>query len=215
MPMPHKARKSGTLLPILTGLAVLAAVMIGGPVPAQPSGAMAEKLKDLPPEKRKMMQRYSPELRKKVMQLSPETRKKLNQLLAQHPRHSQKVTFRQIMHEVLSDYQTAALGIATQNGELAAAGARSLANHRLPKGGLFPYIPLEMVNDEDLSVLPGMNTAVEGNAMKLAKAAEKGDMATAAEYLGKVMSGCVACHQKFRGRPGISQHLRDAGAAGR
>ncbi len=215
MPLQTGSRKRGISAPKPAALIALAAVLAWGQSPAQPSGAMAEKLKDMPPEKRKMMKSYSPELRKKVMRLSPATRKKLNRLLSQHQRRSRKVTFRQIMHEVLSDYQAAALGIATDNGELAAAAARRLADHRLPKGGLFPYLPLEMINDEDLSVLPGMNTAVEGNATKLAEAAEEGDMATAAELLGKVMSGCVACHQKFRGRPGISKHLREPGSAGR
>lgn len=213
--MQPKPRNRGITKPILAALVALAAVLTWGQAPAQPSEAMKEKLKDMPPEKQKMMKRYSPELRQKVMQLSPSTHKKVNRLLSQHPRHSKKVTFRQIMHEVLSDYQAASLGIATNNGELAAAAARRLANHRLPKGGLFPYLPLEMINDEDLSVLPTMNTSVEGNAMKLAEAAEAGEMGTAAKQLGKVMSGCVACHEKFRGRPGVSQHLRGPGSAAR
>lgn len=215
MPLQSRSRPHGLTAHLLAALVALATVLAWGQAPAQPSGAMAEKLQNLPPEKRRMLKSYSPELRQKVMQLSPATRKKLNRLLSQHQRRSRKVTFRQVMHEVLADYQAAALGIATDNGELAAAAARRLADHRLPKGGLFPYLPLEMINDQDLSVLPGMNTAVEGNATKLAEAAEAGDMGTAAQLLGKVMSGCVACHKKFRGRPGVSEHLRNPGTVGR
>lgn len=59
----------------------------------------------------------------------------------------------------------------------------------------------------DLSVLPTMNTAVEGRALKLADAADKGGMAAAASYMSDIMTGCVACHQKFRGVPGISANL--------
>jgi len=58
-----------------------------------------------------------------------------------------------------------------------------------------------------MSLLPAMNAAVEGNARKLAEAAERGDMAGAAGYLSEVMGGCVACHQHFRGQPGASELL--------
>ena len=37
-----------------------------------------------------------------------------------------------------------------------------------------PYLPIEKVTTESLSVLPGMEAAVEGNAQKIAEAAEKG-----------------------------------------
>ncbi|NIP73597.1 MAG: cytochrome c [Gammaproteobacteria bacterium] len=52
-----------------------------------------------------------------------------------------------------------------------------------------------------------MNAVVEGNARKLADAAERGDMAEAAGYISDIVSGCVACHHLFRGRPGRSPHL--------
>ncbi|MCR4347363.1 MAG: hypothetical protein NUV55_09220 [Sulfuricaulis sp.] len=148
-----------------------------------------------------MMMSYKPELKQKVMQLSPEMRATIKKLHDSHTRKSQQLTLRQIMHEILSDYQSIAAGIATDNAEQAADSARRLANHRIPKGGLFPYFPLDMVNDADMSVLPIMNNAVEGSALKLATAAEKGDMATAAARLSDIMTGCVACHQKFRSSP--------------
>mgnify|MGYP003465486234 CR=1 FL=1 len=44
-------------------------------------------------------------------------------------------------------------------------------------------------------------------ALRLAEAADKGNMAEAAVRLGEVVSGCVACHQMFRGQPGISPLL--------
>ncbi len=111
------------------------------------------------------------------------------------------------MHEILSEYQSIASAIATDNAEQAAESARRLANHRIPKGGLLAYFPLDKVNTADLSVLPAMNTAVEGSALKLADAADKNDMAMAASYMSDIMTGCVACHQKFRGVPGVSANL--------
>jgi len=57
-----------------------------------------------------------------------------------------------------------------------------------------------------LSVLPGMEAAVEGNAQKIAEAAEKGDMVAAAQHFGDMTAGCVACHTHFRGQPGASAY---------
>lgn len=158
----------------------------------------------------KMLQMYKPELRERVMALSPETRKQLMEMLSVHTNRSDKATFRQVMQEVLSDYQAIVAGIATDNGEMAADAARRLANHRLPKGGLYPYFDLEKINDADMAVLPGMNETVEGTALKLAEAAERGDMGEAANRLSEIMAGCVACHQVFRGQPGVSKMMLGA-----
>lgn len=159
----------------------------------------------------KMLKMYTPELREKVTSLSPETRKKLLQMLSLHTNRSDKATFRQVMQEVLNDYQAIAAGIATDNAEMTADAARRLANHRLPKGGLYPYFALENINDADMTILPAMNSAVEGSALKLAEAADRGDMATAATHLSEIMTGCVGCHAKFRGQPGVSDRLLGAG----
>ena len=129
-------------------------------------------------------------------------------ILGQHTRYSDKITLRQVMHEVLSDYQSIAAGIMTDNAEQAAASARRLANHRIPAGGLLPYLGLENINDGQLAVLETFNDAVEGEALKLAKAADAGDIGAAAVHFGKISSGCVACHNVFRGQPGVSDLLR-------
>lgn len=161
----------------------------------------------MPVEMQQMMKTYSPELRQKVMALSPELKGTIQQLHAGHTRRAKETNLRQIMHEILSEYQSIASALATDNAEQAAEAARRLANHRIPKGGLLAYFPLDKVNTNDLSVLPAMNEIVEGSALKLADAADKGDLPKAASYMSEIMTGCVACHQKFRGVPGNSIHL--------
>ena len=101
-----------------------------------------------------------------------------------------------------------ATAIATDNGELAADAARRIANHRLPRGGLLPYLPFDKITTQGLSVLPAMEAAVEGGARQLAAAAESGDMAAAAQHFGTVSAGCGACHAHFRGQPGTSPRVR-------
>ncbi len=161
----------------------------------------------MPAEMQQMMKAYTPELRQKVMALSPELKATIQQLHAGHPRRAKETNLRQIMHEILSEYQSIASALATDNAEQAADAARRLASHRIPKGGLLAYFPLDKINNADMAVLPAMNTAVEGSALKLADAADAGNMPLAASYMSDIMTGCVACHQKFRGVPGISANL--------
>lgn len=177
------------------------------------SPEMQAQMAKMSPEMKQQIMSYTPELRQKVMGLSPDIRATMNKVHAQHTRKSNQLTLRQVMQEILSDYQGIAAALAVDNAEQAADSARRLANHRIPKGGLLPYFPLDKMNSTDMAVLPVMNDAVEGSALRLAEAAEKGDMATAATHMSDIMSGCVACHQKFRGIPGVSPQLMTPGAA--
>ena len=156
----------------------------------------------------KQMALMKPELQAKVKALSPEIKGFLAHVAAKHTRRSDKITMAQVMQEVMVEFQTMSMAIAMEDGELAADAGRRLANHRLPRGGLLPYLPLEKVNSQDLSVLPAMEAAVEGGSIQVAEAAEKGDFVAAAGHLGDVMRGCVACHQHFRGQPGATSLLR-------
>jgi hypothetical protein len=185
-------------------LASAGMVMADGTMSAEQKEKMAKVQQMMQSE----MQLMQPDLQKQVAALSPQTKQAIAKIYSQHTRRSTSLTLRQVMHEVQSDYQSTATGILTDNFEQASDSARRLANHRLPKGGLLPYLKAEHINDEMLGVLVPFNDSVEGNALRLADAADKGDMAVAAEYFGKVTSGCVACHQVFRGQPGMSPRLR-------
>ncbi len=156
----------------------------------------------------KQMGLLTPELAEKAKALPPEIKQFLAKVAMKHDRHSDRLTLVQVMQEMLSDYQTVGAAIATDNREAAADAARRIANHRLPRGGLLPYLPLEMVNAKDLGVLPAMEEAVEGSARRLAAAADKGDLGSAAQELGAMTAGCVACHAHFRGQPGVSPRVK-------
>lgn len=188
---------------LFTPLLLAGCLVSSGLMAAEPPKNAAQ----MPVEMQNMMKTYSPELRQKVMALSPQLKGTIQKLHAGHPRRAKETTMRQIMHEILTEYQSIASAIATDNAEQAAESARRLASHRIPKGGLLAYFPLDKVNEADLGVLPAMNTAVEGSALKLAEAADAGDMPRAAAYMSDIMTGCVACHQKFRGVPGVSANL--------
>ncbi len=148
------------------------------------------------------------ELKQTIGKLSKQTKGTLVQIYRHHDRHSQKVTLRQVMQEVGQEMETMISAVFMDNAEMAADAARRLANHRIPRGGLISYLELDQINDELLSGLDGMNTEVEGNAIKFAQAADKGDMAAAAALLTPIVNGCVACHNIFRGQPGKNSHIR-------
>jgi len=184
------------------GLVIGASLMIAGT--ANADDGMAELKKVLQGQ----IELMKPELQDKVKALSTDTKMSLMAILAMHSRYSDKATLRQVMLEVLADFQTMTMGIMTDSTEMTADSARRLANHRIPVGGLLPYMGMENVTDDRLAVLEGFNDSVEGNANKLADAAEAGDMGTAASLLGQITSGCVGCHAVFRTLPGASDLLK-------
>jgi len=188
---------------------IFASLCLAGTLPVHAQNVAADPQAA---EKQQLMS-YTPELREKVKALSPKTKQMLKQVSAKHNRPSPTLTLRQVMHEVLADYQNMISGLTADNGAQAADSARRLANHRIPRGGLLPYFGLDKVNDTGLAPLQVFNDQVEGNALKLAEAAEKGDMVKAATYVGDITTGCVACHQVFRGQPGVSPRLLNPASA--
>ena len=177
-----------------------------GPVSAgEDQPADMERLQKLLQQQISLMK---PELQKKVKALSPATKKSLLKILSQHSIYSERATLRQVMQEVLSDYQSMVAGVMTDNPEQASASALRIANHRIPVGGLLPYLGIENINDGKLAALEGFNDSVEGKARELAEAADNNDMATASSLVGEIASGCVGCHVIFRGQPGISNLLK-------
>ena len=198
MPGPRRARYSTIAATLLVGC-----VFVAGGV-----GAAEPGMDELKKTMQGQLELMKPELRERAESLSTDTKMSLMAILAMHNRYSKQATMRQVMTEVLSDFQSILAGIMTENPEHTADSARRLANHRIPVGGLLPYLGLENISDERLAVLESFNTSVEGNALKLAAAADQGDMTTAASLVGQIASGCVACHGVFRGQPGASNLLR-------
>lgn len=187
---------------------IIATVLAGCVFAAGSAGAAEPGMDELKKVMQGQLELMKPELREKAEGLSTDTKMSLMAILAMHNRYSQRATMRQVMTEVLSDFQSILAGIMTDNPEHTADSARRLANHRIPVGGLLPYLGLENINDERLAILESFNASVEGNSLKLAAAADAGDMAAAASLVGPIASGCVACHGVFRSQPGVSNLLR-------
>lgn len=193
---------------IINGLAISAAMAMLVSTAHANDQMSKEQMMAMQKVMQEQMSVMKPDLQKQVQALSPKMKQELMKIVAKHPRRSDKLTLRQVMHEVLADYQSIASGLMTENTEQASDAARRLASHRLPRGGLLPYFNKDDVSDERLAVLVPFNDAVEGNALRLAEAADAGNLGEAASYLGKIAEGCVSCHQVFRGQPGLSDRIR-------
>lgn len=210
-PLNNKAQNPNARIPVLHKLRYLSiagAMLVGSTLFTTTLSAAEPGMAELKKVLQGQIEQMKPELQNKVKGLSVDTKMSLMAILAMHSRNSDKATMRQVMTEVLSDFQATVTGIMTDNPEMTADSARRLANHRIPVGGLLPYLGLENVNDDRLALLVGFNDSVEGNALKLADAADAGDMGKAATFVGSISSGCVACHTVFRGKPGVSDLLR-------
>lgn len=213
MSQPHKQNGTGSNRlnkPFRkTMVSTLAALFLGSSFLASTVKADDSGMAELKQVLQGQVALMKPELQEKVKGLSTDTKMLLMSILAMHSQYSDKATLRQVMLEVLADYQSMVMGIMTDSSEMTADAARRLANHRIPIGGLLPYMGIENITDDRLAVLGGFNDSVEGNSIKLAEAADKGDMKTAASLLGNISSGCVGCHAVFRPEiPGTSDLLR-------
>lgn len=71
----------------------------------------------------------------------------------------------------------------------------------MPKGGLLPYLPAD--KQDQLGILPAMESIIGGGAQKIIAAAKEGDMAAVAQQITPLLQGCVTCHALFRGTPGV------------
>lgn len=189
------------------------AVLLAAPLGALGDGQGREASKSAAPVLSERQQRligsYTPELKQRVLSLSPEILGRIGKSeKTEKSPFEEQFTARQVMQQMLSDLQAIAASLAVDNGKMAAENARRLVNHPSPKGIVFPYVALDRINDANFSTLPTMYQATFGNAKRLAEAADEGNIPLAASYFGSVMSGCVACHQIFRGTPGVSNRLR-------
>lgn len=188
-------------------LGLAAALALAAGLPAHGQALSEADVKRGTELMQQQMATMTPELAERARSLSPQIKQFLMKVALRHERRSDTLTLRQVMQELLADYQSVGAAIAVDNGPLAADAARRLAGHRLPRGGMLPYLPLDKVTNESLGVLPAMEIAVEGNAWKLVEAAEKSDMAGAAQAYGGITAGCVACHAHFRGQPGATAYF--------
>ena len=105
-------------------------------------------------------------------------------------------TLKQVMQGIQGDLSRIVYGVSVDNMHLVAQGARGIAHHPMPKGGMKPYITKNA--DKLPAMIPKMDEMVHQSAVKIAGAADAGDRDAVVDHLSTMIKGCVACHQTFR-----------------
>lgn len=112
------------------------------------------------------------------------------------PKAMSDLTLKQVMQGIQGDLGRIVYGVSVDNMHLVAQGARGIAHHPMPKGGMKPYITKNA--DKLPAMIPKMDEMVHQSAVKIAKAADEGDREAVVDHLSTMVKGCVACHQMFR-----------------
>lgn len=181
----------------------------------EPTASAATTAGPLTPAQEHFLSRFTPEVRARLQALPPAVLARMGAAEeaptkpSGRPRHKfdERFTARQVMQQLLADYQAIGSALAMDNGAQAAENARRLIDHPSPVGHVYPYVPPERLTATNFQALPALREATFGTATRLAAAAEAGDLSRAAQLYGEVLQGCIACHRLFRGVPGVSASL--------
>ena len=105
-------------------------------------------------------------------------------------------TMMQVMHDLAYQLNRIQFGILTNNRHMIKEGAKSIARHPKPKGGLKPYLRKNAGAVKD--AIPEMDRQVHLTAKKMAEAAGSESIARLQRMANTIAEGCVGCHDMFR-----------------
>lgn len=117
-------------------------------------------------------------------------------VMAHNHKGQSEFTLIQVMHDLAYQLSRIQFGLLTSNRLMIKEGAKGIANHPAPKGGIKPYIKR---NAEAIKeVIPEMDKIVHQTSIKIAKIAETADMLELQKLETEILSGCIGCHDMFR-----------------
>lgn len=105
-------------------------------------------------------------------------------------------TLRQVMQHLGAATQQIQLGLLMNNRLMIQEGAKAIAHHPAPKGGIAPYIKK---NHEKLKpIIKEMDARVHDTALQMAEQSATGSMIELEALSDKMVLGCISCHNVFR-----------------
>ena len=105
-------------------------------------------------------------------------------------------TLKEVMEDLAINLARIEYGILANNRLMIKEGAKGIAHHPNPKGGLEPYIKKETSSLKHL--IAKMDKQVHDSSVETAKGAESLPMLKLQEKVNKIAKGCVGCHNVFR-----------------
>lgn len=102
----------------------------------------------------------------------------------------------QVMDDLTFQVLRIQTGILKGNRLMIKHGAKSIADHPKPKGGLKPYLKKNVETLKQMA--PEMDKRVHRTAKKMVETAETESIQGLQEKLNTIVSGCIQCHKMFR-----------------
>lgn len=105
-------------------------------------------------------------------------------------------TLLEVMQHLNASQQQIQTGLLMNNRLMIHKGARAIADHPMPRGGIKPYIKK---NHQALkSTIKAMDQQVHKTAVTLAERASTARMVELQALNDKMVVGCISCHDVFR-----------------
>ena len=105
-------------------------------------------------------------------------------------------TLKEVMEDLAINLARIEYGILANNRLMIKEGAKGIAHHPNPKGGLEPYIKKDTSSLKHL--IAKMDKQVHDSSVEMAKGAGSLPMLKLQEKADKITTGCVGCHNVFR-----------------
>jgi hypothetical protein len=105
-------------------------------------------------------------------------------------------TLKEVMQHLAAAEQEIQTGLLMNNRLMVKKGAKAIAHHPMPKGGIKPY--LKKNHQEFTKVVKTMDKNVHQSAVEMAKVADTASMLDLQALNNKMTSGCIGCHNVFR-----------------
>ena len=105
-------------------------------------------------------------------------------------------TLREVMQQLGTSVQQIQAGLLSNNRLLIATGAKGIAHHPAPKGGLAPYIKKN--HKLLMPTIKKMDAQVHSTAVQMFKTSKTASMAELQALSNTMISGCISCHAIFR-----------------
>jgi hypothetical protein len=101
-----------------------------------------------------------------------------------------------VMQALALAEQQIQVGLLTNNRLLIAQGAKGVAHHPRPKGGIAPYIKKHQ--DKLAETIQLMDKRVHGSAVAIFKGSATASMLELQTLNDELVRGCIQCHDLFR-----------------
>lgn len=113
-----------------------------------------------------------------------------------HSAQESEFTLKEVMEDLAVNLSRIEYGILANNRLMIKEGAKGIAHHPNPKGGLKPYIKKDIKGK--MKLITKMDKLVHDTAVETAKGADSEPMLKLQAKVDKLAKGCVSCHNVFR-----------------